>query len=315
MATWEDGPEYAPLERPDDFTVPDASPLVDPPPVAGPPAAPVVRPQFGDPETPVAPLSALVPRATEEHRDPQTPYRVDTATMTDGGAWGAAHWRSPSTVPAGPGTDRPAGSAPAGTPATQAVTLQSGPAGSDSNFPAPGTPGWFGPGPPQPHPPEPPPTLGKATPILAIIALACAIFYVTAPFAFLAGFLLCLPAKYAKRQLMITWAVVGGAILLISTMSTLSNYGDLSDWYGVLRSWSLLASLLMIILILVIVYHDINQNPPSAPPGTPGRSAGGYLAPPQANHPAQEPPRGYPPQPPRPGNPPGSGHVDPPRSP
>lgn len=267
MATWEDGPEYAPLDPPDQFTVPDVQPLEEPPSAARQPAAPADRPQFGDPSASVTPLNALVPSAAEQQRDPHAPYRVESATVTgtSGGAWGAAHWHAfgaGSAPAAGTATVPPPQPATGSGAQTQALTESPGPAQSVGNYPAPGTPAWFG-SPPAarsgtaPVEQPPPPSVGRAAPIGAVIALACAIFYVLAPFAFLAGFLLSLPAKYARRQLMFAWAGVGGSILMISTLSTLSNYGDLSDWYDVVQTWSLLGSLLMIILIFVIVYHEI----------------------------------------------------------
>jgi hypothetical protein len=51
MATWEDGPEYAPIERPDEFSTPDAAPLGATEPYVQPSAnAPIQRPAFGDPQ-------------------------------------------------------------------------------------------------------------------------------------------------------------------------------------------------------------------------------------------------------------------------
>ena len=50
MATWEDGPEYAPIERPSDFQSPDASPLTIAPPHTQLAAwAPKNRPVFDSP--------------------------------------------------------------------------------------------------------------------------------------------------------------------------------------------------------------------------------------------------------------------------
>jgi uncharacterized membrane protein YphA (DoxX/SURF4 family) len=302
MASWQDGPEYAPVEPPDQFRVPDVPPLADPQPTAGPPAAPHERPQFGDPPTPVAPLATLSPADAAEHRDPRTPYRIESMTMadSDSGAWSAVHAHSPTAAaePAAaagsamptwrpPGQPLPDGAVrypadaidPGSTNPDSALARSNSPAPgwpgpeqrpqTASNFPAPGTPGWFGPGPAPAQQPPPPPSLGQAVPTAAIIALAAAILVVTAPFAFVAGFLLTLTAAYARRQLMIAWAIVAGSILLISALSTLSNYGDLTGWYGAFQVWSLVGSLLMIMLIVVIVNHQIKQ-----PPG-PGRPVPG----------------------------------------
>ena len=93
MATWEDGPEYAPLVRPDAFSEPTISPLSVRAPVEQPAAAaPKERPAFADPADPVAPLESLVP-PIEAPRDPAEPFDVVTTALTSAdSAWGAAHW-------------------------------------------------------------------------------------------------------------------------------------------------------------------------------------------------------------------------------
>ena len=92
MATWEDGPEYAPIERPADFQTPDARPLDTAPPYTQVAAwAPKSRPVFDNPSAPVASLSSLVPIQREEPRDPQKPFAVATTTMTSDSEIGRAH--------------------------------------------------------------------------------------------------------------------------------------------------------------------------------------------------------------------------------
>lgn len=93
MATWEDGPEYAPRVRPDAFSPAEVAPLEPAPPVTQPAAgAPTARPHFSAPGAPVAPLAALVP-AVEQPRNPSEPFAVVTSTLTSAdSAWGAAHW-------------------------------------------------------------------------------------------------------------------------------------------------------------------------------------------------------------------------------
>ena len=50
MASWEDGPEYAPIERPDGFSVPYAAPLSVAEPYVQPAAdAPIVRARLRHP--------------------------------------------------------------------------------------------------------------------------------------------------------------------------------------------------------------------------------------------------------------------------
>ena len=72
MATWEDGPEYAPLVRPDAFTEPTIPPLSSTPPVEQlAAAAPKERPAFADPRDSVAPLERLIPPIEVRHPSPQ----------------------------------------------------------------------------------------------------------------------------------------------------------------------------------------------------------------------------------------------------
>ncbi|WP_091522875.1 hypothetical protein [Microlunatus soli] len=271
MATWEDGPEYAPLEAPERFTVPDVPPLGEAPPPAALPYAPAERPQFGNPDDPVAPLATLDPERSTEERDPSTPFEVDSGTMTEGnsgGAWGAAHWRPPSGPPVGqPGPWGP----PAGVPIDPAapVALQSGAPHPVGNMPAPGTPGWFGPGPNSPAP-QRPPSLWRATPPGAIIALALSIIVVVSPLTFVAGLLLSLRARYAKRAILIGYAVVGAVILMITVGSTLANYGSFGDWFRTAQGWCVLGSALMIVLTLVLVNNELKRGPQGGAP------TGGY---------------------------------------
>src|SRR5689334_17420999 len=111
MATWEDGPEYAPVERPADFAESPAPPLSQAEPYQQMARlAPKSRPQFADPSAAVAPLADLHP-AVEAKRDPQQPFDVASSTMTtESAAWGATHWSPPSGRPvagAGPAVATP----------------------------------------------------------------------------------------------------------------------------------------------------------------------------------------------------------------
>jgi hypothetical protein len=109
MATWEDGPEYAPLERPDAFAGPsDATPeLETPPPPPVTPPAPVERPAFADPTQAVPPLATLIP-APPAQRDPSQPFDVVSSVMTaESSAWAAAHWAPPQSAPSAPPSPQP----------------------------------------------------------------------------------------------------------------------------------------------------------------------------------------------------------------
>ena len=135
MATWEDGPEYAPIERPADFQTPEAPPLTTAPPHTQAAAwAPKSRPVFDNPSTPVIPLATLVPAPREERRDPEKPFTVVASTMTSDSAWGAVHWASPTGQPAGPGASHPTSSAPY-PPPDQPIAVHSGRSAPTAPFP------------------------------------------------------------------------------------------------------------------------------------------------------------------------------------
>lgn len=91
MATWQDGPEYAPLARPSAFVAPVAVPLEAPAPSAEPAlvgtasAIPVgvaeLEPSFVPPEQPTPDLRALVPSAAPG-RNPNLPFESATTPLT-----------------------------------------------------------------------------------------------------------------------------------------------------------------------------------------------------------------------------------------
>lgn len=109
MATWQDGPEYAPLVRPVAFEPPE-QPTAAPPEsgdtstqaAGGEPArvrtarAPHVRPGFTAPES--VPLDA-VSSGSPDRRDPHEPFDVVARTARSGSAWPAAHAAHPQPGP------------------------------------------------------------------------------------------------------------------------------------------------------------------------------------------------------------------------
>jgi len=99
MATWEDGPEYAPVERPAEFFVPPGPPLETQPDAPAPQLQPPLpRPAFDEPQQPGVPLVELVPDVADP-RDPARPFDVVSSTVTAmDSAWGAAH-ATPLTAP------------------------------------------------------------------------------------------------------------------------------------------------------------------------------------------------------------------------
>ena len=189
MATWEDGPEYAPAVRPDAFS-PAAAPPIEAvlperelPEATRREALPVVRPDFSGPQAQQAPLAALVP-SVEDPRDPAVPFAVVTSTLTSmDSAWGAAHGNlaHPSYPGVGPSSPGPGSvpttapptahyattaaypaTDPSSAPMTPPSSMQwpapnapvpplSGPASLPGGYPPPGTTEWFGPGPSTPQ--------------------------------------------------------------------------------------------------------------------------------------------------------------------
>ena len=188
MASWEDGPEYAPTERPDAFVAPDAVPLV---PAAAPtPSAVAVAdapaPAYQPPATGV-PLDAVEPPRPPQ-RDPLAAFDVAATPLTTArpstpasatdfappvglpvlpavNAWDATYSAHtgprPKPVWAPEQPFQPPQAPPMSLPAPQPTW---GPAQvNPASFPPPQTPGWYpppSPGLPGPGP-LPPVTLGQ----------------------------------------------------------------------------------------------------------------------------------------------------------
>lgn len=163
MATWQDGPEYAPQERPAAFVVPVAPPLVDPTPAPDVAAAPPTgEPLFTPPSASQPDLAALVPSAAPG-RNPNLPFEVVTTTVTSAGGWAtgpptagdqAVAERMPTQPFNGPGPSL-SGYLPVQPTVTPNAQVNPAP------FPAPGTPQWFAP-PSESRVPDAPPTVTVA---------------------------------------------------------------------------------------------------------------------------------------------------------
>lgn len=155
MATWQDGPEYAPRERPAAFVVPPVPPLAEAAPPAPPAAAtPQGEPSFVGPDDPQPELAALVPAAAPG-RNPNLPFEVVTAAITSG-TW------SSGTSPDAPGKRSPTEPfTEPGPPLTGYLPVQPAvqPTAqlNPTPFPAPNTPQWFAPPPETRVPAAPPP--------------------------------------------------------------------------------------------------------------------------------------------------------------
>ena len=270
MATWEDGPEYAPTERPSHFTGAGAPPLSIAPPVIRMAArAPRDRPLFDQPSAPVAPLETLVPTPAET-RDPQVPFAVASTAMTSDSAWGALHWGPPSRPPAV--TAPPVGPAalpvvadpwsqPVGRAGAGALAPTPGPP-ADSRFPAPGTPAWFGPGPYGEQPAPPGPVSAKAVwdaamPGLCIVLAVGGLVYVLAPILYAVAFGLSGRVKVARQQVRGAFALGSVCLGLIAVIATLTNDFGFGEWWSTVGAWSLVACWALLLTTLILVYRAL----------------------------------------------------------
>jgi hypothetical protein len=279
MATWEDGPEYAPIERPADFQTPDAPPLTTALPYTQAAAwAPKSRPVFDDPTTPLAPLAMLVPVEREEPRDPEKPFAVVASTLTTDSAWGAVHWSGPTGAtgqagqPAGPAASggwRPASGAPY-PPPDQPIVVHAGGSPTPAPFPTPGTPGWFSPGSsaPQPHQAAPVSArsvLDAATPGLCMCLLIGGLVYVLAPI------FLCISVGLASRVKVATAEVRRAHVFGVVVLAVLGILGslivgtDFSEWWRFVGQWALFICWVLLVATLVMIYRRLKAEAPPPP--------------------------------------------------
>lgn len=108
MASWTDGAEYAPTERPDGFATPRAAPL-DQAPIEAHLARdrPLEKPTQFEPSAPAPSLESLgLP--TGPTRDPQQSFGTVTTAMTTS-AWGSTHSTTTLDVPFDPHAPMAAG--------------------------------------------------------------------------------------------------------------------------------------------------------------------------------------------------------------
>ncbi len=250
MASWTDGPEYAPVERPAAFAAPDVEPLTGPPPQVDLSAgAPAARPaSFDEPRDRVPALADLTPHGGPT-RDPHRPYEVASAIVTAGSAWGSAH-----TVGA---VAAPGWSPPVGPAWTADQPFESTYAPPTHGFPTPGTPQWFGPG-PEWAPPAPtvPPTFANALKassygLLIVLAVGGLVWQVT-PFALPLALSLTFMVRYrrerVRRLFMIALGVMlaGFAVPLLTGRSLDDAYGT-AGMLGLFCCW---------VLALAVVYQQ-----------------------------------------------------------
>ncbi len=279
MATWEDGPEFAPRYRPAAFTAPRVSELPKPQPVVSPAdGAPVNRPaDFTQPTAPAPALANLIPKPSAP-RDPKVPFGIETMTLTrDSSAWGAAHSSvlQPAGLAGGPGFDPTspivAGGKQRGTAAAFAPPA---PETQPSSFPAPAgtqavTPaGAFAP-PAGQVAAQGQPTASQSgpwqrvwaglTPAFAVtLAVGCVLPFVSL-ITYIAAFALSFRVRQGQPGVRITMGVGLGIITAIAFVGILLNGDDFAGWWMFVGQFSLLTSLLTMMICVLVMYRSVNR--------------------------------------------------------
>lgn len=291
MATWEDGPEYAPAERPAEFFVPEAPALEVLPPSSLPAAtAPKDRPAFDAPAAPVVDLQQLVP-AVRDERDPARPFDVAGSTVTSmDSAWGSAHWSPPGGPYAPPGAAPPPGAvwpAPAPAPGqpwngapqwpgpSTPFPPASGPLPPVNGYPPPGTPQWFGPGPaPLAQPPAMVPydyraVLDAATPGLCLCLTIGGLTHLFSPAMLVVSYFLASRVRVAQRQARAAMFVGLVALVFFAIIGYL-RYGVAdSIWWDYFGRWGQLICWVLLFTVAGQVRRALKRRsgpPPGYPP-------------------------------------------------
>ena len=227
MATWMDGPEYAPLERPDEFVdVPHQNVLTAPPPQPTPPPAPPEQPAFSPPPTSTD-LAAIVPPQPDA-RDPHAPFEMTVASVTSwsGKEGDEAPWTPDQPLAAGTTPALSDFAPPVGTPVLPAA---------QAAFPAPGTLAWFAPSQDQPQPPANGPVslrdLVNAVTVPALISLLLGIFvHPLSLLLLVVGLVAASRIAYRHRHISI---VIGAtaAVLVLVVVVLIANDADMYSFF------------------------------------------------------------------------------------
>lgn len=301
MATWEDGPEYAPVDRPDEFAAPETAPLDDAPPPEKAPEQPASRPEAYQSEQ-QRPLDTFAPDPGEQ-RDPNEPFDVAASTMTDehATAWNAAHWTPPPDGPWGPpvgaGVAGPAPSAghdpsrpfqvsgsqiqpPAWSDPQQPMPQPSGgqpfqqsPQQSMQQWPAPGTPQWFGPGQTEQPWVQQPDTGGQFAQALlrgvGIPTIICLLLGLVQPLAPLTLVLACIsalrmPGTLCRQTLSICYYICFGIIVFLAAYAAVSGMG-LWDVASLTACW---LSIIMLVISTLVVANVLRTGRDETPNNT-----------------------------------------------
>ncbi len=252
MASWQDGPEYAPVERPVAFAAPEAAPLSHPEPRPPSTKAPAAQPtRYDPPAEPVRPLHELAPEPGPR-RDPHLAFSVVTSVMTSG-AWGSAH-SATMTEPA---------PAPTWTP-EQAYTSTYAPPPPTQGFPAPGTPAWFGPG-AEFQPVRVPLTAGTviqgATGGLLIVMFLAGVLPLLSPVLLTVGLILTSLVRYRRTTVRNSFLAGLSLILMIGFVGLLTE-SDFSSAWDLMGGWSIAVSWTLMVVTICLQYIAIRDAEP-----------------------------------------------------
>lgn len=264
MATWMDGPEYAPLERPTGFVdVPHPQlPDADPPPAA-PDPAPAAQPAFSPPAKSTDLATIGPPQA--DLRDPHAPFEVTVAAVT---SW------SGKPGEGGEGTewtpDQPL--APASDP--QLVTLPPPlgmpvlPTAQAQPYPAPGTPAWFGPSHEQPQPTSHAVSLRNlvdAVTVPALILLLLGVFIHSLSLLLLVvGLVAANRIAYRRQQVTVVVGLTVGAILLVAVV-LIAGGADIYSFFEDVSTTAQVLSAGALIALIVICQRALAHREPRRP--------------------------------------------------
>lgn len=256
MASWTDGPEYAPPTRPEAFVEPEAPALTTPErPSAAVTDVPEGEPGFVPSQEPAPDLRELVPSAAPG-RNPNLPFESTATALT---AIQPEVERRPDEPFHAPGPPL------SGYLPVQSVvqpTAQVNPA----PFPAPGTPQWFAPPSGAPVAPAPGPVdlaqIWRETTSWVMIPLLIAMFVVpVSPVALIVAWLCTVQIRYRRPAVRRVWMIAVILIGLVALVNTLSGQAG-SIWEPLTFSSTVAAWILVFVTPGIVGAALRNQEPP-----------------------------------------------------
>lgn len=244
MATWQDGPEYAPLTRPEQFEAPEIAPLdvAETRSLVRGEAFPVERPDLQAPRHPGAPLDALSADHGQSRRDPSEAFTVVASLITSNtsSAWSAAHssviespvdpqWTPPA--PTGPGA-QPTPFAPIRGP--QPITFRA--------------------------------FVANLTPPVAIVGLLGGLIPALAPLLFGAAFVLATRVRLARTAVLRVFAGGAAVIGLVAFISLLTG-PTLGGWWSAVGLTCLIVNWLVLLVSAWLVVQAMQDGEQPTVPG------------------------------------------------